>query len=80
MGVDDFKHRKGRFFCANFQTRSLRHIGWGGTNCARADHGTGIREVNEASFIDASNGEDDFGSYGDTGLPTNSAPLYLWIR
>ena len=68
------------FFVQIFKRDHYGAIGWGGTNWARADHGTGIREVNEASFIDASNGEDDFGNYGDTRLQTNSGPLYLGIR
>jgi len=59
---------------------SVMMIGGGGTNCARADHGIGVTEVNEASFIDASNGEGDFGNYGDNGAQTNSYSLNLWIR
>ena len=59
---------------------SVMMIGGGGYNCARADHGIGVTEVNEASFIDASNGEGDFGNYGDNGAQTNSYSLNLWIR
>ena len=51
-------------------------IGGGGTSCSRADHGIGITEANEASFVDAN--ELDFGNEADT--PTHGYSLNLWIR
>ena len=62
---------------------SVMMIGGGGTNCARADHGIGVTEVNEASFIDASIGEGDFGNFtaaGNAGVLPKSYSLNLWVR
>ena len=53
-------------------------IGGGGTSCSRADHGIGVTEVNEASFVDSSNGESDFGNDGQA--TTQGYSLNLWIR
>ncbi|KAL9961231.1 hypothetical protein ACROYT_G030136 [Oculina patagonica] len=53
-------------------------IGGGGTSCSRADHGIGITEANEASFVYSESGEADFGSNGGTG--TTAYSLNLWVR
>ena len=53
-------------------------IGGGGSNCARADHGIGLTEANEASFVDGGHGESDCGN--DAGSPDASYSLNLWIR
>ena len=58
-------------------------IGGGGSRCARADHGIGITETNEASFFDlgSSATEYDFGYDALTNnAPTQSYSLNLWIR
>ena len=47
-------------------------IGGGGKNCARADHGIGITEANDASFKFSL--EYDFGY-----VATKSYSLNLWI-
>ena len=58
-------------------------IGGGGKDCDRADHGIGITETNEASFVDPSDHqtEYDFGYDACTwSPPTQSYSLNLWIR
>ena len=52
---------------------SVMMIGGGGNNCARADHGIGITEADEASFRYGS--ENDFGYIAEA-----SYSLNLWIR
>ncbi len=51
-------------------------IGGGGAKCLRADHGIGITEANEASFVYSA--EMDFGS--DAGSGTIDYALNLWVR
>ncbi len=53
-------------------------IGGGGNECARADHGIGITEANEAS-LDNGTGENDFGFDGGS-TQSQSYSLNLWIR
>ena len=53
-------------------------IGGGGSSCSRADHGIGVTEANEASFVDSSQGESDFGNGASASSPGYS--LNLWIR
>ena len=58
-------------------------IGGGGSGCNRADHGIGITETNEASFVELSGSptEYDFGYDAHKGTaPTQSYSLNLWIR
>ena len=58
-------------------------IGGGGSSCARGDHGIGITETNEPSFVDlrSSATEYDFGYDAQTkNAPTQSYSLNLWIR
>ena len=58
-------------------------IGGGGKDCARADHGIGITETGQASFVDldTSETEYDFGKDANTGnAPSQSYSLNLWIR
>ena len=58
-------------------------IGGGGSSCNRADHGIGITETNDASFVELSGSETeyDFGYEANTGTaPTQSYSLNLWIR
>jgi len=62
---------------------SVMMIGGGGKDCNRADHGIGITEANEASFVEAGGSETeyDFGYDANTGnAPTQSYSLNLWIR
>ena len=58
-------------------------IGGGGSSCERADHGIGITEANEASFVEdgGSATEYDFGydALSNT-APSQSYSLNLWIR
>ena len=57
-------------------------IGGGGKGCQRADHGIGITETNNASFLDREGkGERDFGNeawYSTTITKTYS--LNLWVN
>ena len=58
-------------------------IGGGGNGCKRADHGIGITETNDASFVEISGSptEYDFGYDALKGTaPTQSYSLNLWIR
>ena len=58
-------------------------IGGGGDGCNRADHGIGITEADQASFVEPSGiyTEYDFGYEARTGnAPTQSYSLNLWIR
>ena len=62
---------------------SVIMVGGGGSGCDRADHGIGITETNEASFVDigTSETEYDFGYNANTGSrPSTSYSLSLWIR
>ena len=63
---------------------SVMMIGGGGNGCSRADHGIGITETNEASFVEFTGGsatEYDFGYGADTYTPpSQSYSLNLWIR
>ncbi|XP_022778061.1 uncharacterized protein LOC111319582 [Stylophora pistillata] len=64
---------------------SVMMIGGGGSSCARADHGIGITEANNASFKDNKCSEQDFGYGHGHGhkFSTNLSQLYslnLWIR
>ena len=53
-------------------------IGGGGSACARADHGIGITEENEAKF-GGGTPHYDFG-YEANNSPTSSYSLNLWVR
>ena len=59
-------------------------IGGGGKDCNRADHGIGITEANEASFVEFNphdQTEYDFGNDARASKPpTQSYSLNLWIR
>ena len=62
---------------------SVMMIGGGGKVCNRADHGIGITETDDASFVELGGGqtEYDFGYDAQTGTaPTQSYSLNLWIR
>ena len=62
---------------------SVIMIGGGGSSCARADHGIGITEAAQASFMEdgGSQTEYDFGYDAETGnAPSQSYSLNLWIR
>ena len=54
-------------------------IGGGGSSCARADHGIGITEANEASFVFVDVNEHDFG-FEANNTPNISYALNLWVR
>ncbi len=53
-------------------------IGAGGGNCSRADHGIGVTEANNASFVDGGTGEADFGN--DAGQPGKGFSLNIFVR
>ena len=57
-------------------------IGGGGRGCARADHGIGITEADDASFVEdgGSETEYDFGNNSFMDPPSQSYSLNLWIR
>ena len=58
-------------------------IGGGGASCSRADHGIGITETNEASFVELTGSETeyDYGSDAQTSSPPSGTySLNLWIR
>ena len=62
---------------------SVMMIGGGGKDCSRADHGIGITEQHDASFVEAGGSETeyDFGYEAGTGnAPTQSYSLNLWIH
>ena len=59
---------------------SVMMIGGGGWRCDRADHGIGITEVNEGSFLETGEGEKDFGYAADGSSSAQSYSLNLWIR
>ena len=62
---------------------SVMMIGGGGNSCERADHGIGITEANEASFVEegGSETEYDFGYDAQSNTaPSQSYSLNLWIR
>ena len=64
---------------------SVMMIGGGGIGnpCKRADHGIGITETNEASFIELGRDETeyDFGYDASTGnAPSKAYSLNMWIR
>ena len=62
---------------------SVMVIGGGGSACARADHGIGITEHPDASFVDPGTKESeyDFGYDANTNnAPSRSYSLNLWIR
>ena len=58
---------------------SVMMIGGGGDAGSRADHGIGITEANQASFLETGQGENDFGYPADASS-TQSYSLNLWIR
>ena len=62
---------------------SVMMIGGGGSDCSRADHGIGITEANEASFVenDSDPTEYDFGYDAQAeDTPSLSYALNLWVR
>ncbi len=63
---------------------SVMMIGGGGFDCERADHGIGITEANNASFVEETYGgqtEYDFGYDAFIyNAPSQSYSLNLWIR
>ena len=72
------------FWCDwNAGDGSVLMIGGGGSSCARADHGIGITEHNDASFVDTGGSETeyDFGYDANTAnVPSQSYSLNLWIH
>ncbi|KAL9962306.1 hypothetical protein ACROYT_G031394 [Oculina patagonica] len=73
------------FWCDWDYDGSVMMIGGGGKACKRADHGIGITEVGEASFIEGSDQEYNFGYCPAEGSCSGSATsqsysLNLWIR
>ena len=63
---------------------SVMMIGGGGSSCSRADHGIGITEADNASFVELMGGSEteyDFGYAASTAYaPSQSYSLNLWIR
>lgn len=59
-------------------------IGGGGSRCPHADHGIGITETDQASFVEkgGSETEYDFGYNADTGSSyiSTAYSLNLWVR
>ena len=51
-------------------------IGGGGSSCSRTDHGIGITEADEASFVISGSNEYDYGQNGGS----QSYSVNLWIR
>ena len=77
------------FWCHWGSDGSVMMIGGGGSGCGRADHGIGITEAYEASFVEkgklgSSGIELDFGHNGDSSSPRfrvdSGYSLNLWIR
>ena len=69
------------FWCDWDGDGSVMMIGGGG-RCSRADHGIGITEADDASFVEDSDAtEYDFGhDAGSKSPPSFSYSLNLWIR
>ena len=71
------------FWCHWKYDGSVMMIGGGGSNCSRADHGVGITETAQASFVEAGGSETeyDFGYDAKTvNAPSQSYSLNLWTR
>jgi len=71
------------FWCDWTHDGSVMMIGGGGSDCERADHGIGITETDDASFVEEGDSETeyDFGYDARTGTaPSQSYSLNLWIR
>ena len=73
------------FWCDWIYDGSVMMIGGGGDACSRADHGIGITEAQEASFIQRPDSEIDieydFGYDAENGtIPSQSYSLNLWIH
>ena len=58
-------------------------IGEGGISCARTDHGIGITETDDVSFVDFGNEQTEY-HFGYNALkgsaPSQGYSLNLWIR
>jgi len=72
------------FWCDWYGDGSVMTIGGGG-NCSRADHGIGITETNDASFVESGSSETEYDFGNDAGSQNESVPsqaysLNLWIR
>ena len=72
------------FWCDWYGDGSVMMIGGGGS-CKRADHGIGITETNDASFIESGGSETEYDFGYNAGSPNESVPsqaysLNLWIR
>ena len=71
---------------ANWGDGSVMMIGGGGNSCNRADHGIGVTEANNASFIEVGGivqTEFDFGNTArsaNKSVPSQAYSLNLWIR
>ena len=72
------------FWCDWIGDGSVMMIGGGGSSCSRADHGIGITESGDASFVYKSvehGTEYDFGCEALTAtVPSQAYSLNLWIR
>ena len=72
------------FWCEWAYDGSVIMIGGGGKTCERADHGIGITETDDASFVESGDGqgtEYDFGYNADTNAAlSQSYSLNLWVR
>ncbi|XP_068679018.1 uncharacterized protein [Montipora foliosa] len=68
------------FWCDWSGDGAVLMIGGGGATCNRADHGIGITEANQASFV-ATPPEHDFGNRAEgTRAPAKSYSLNLWLH
>ena len=75
------KANKIGFWCDWAYDGSVMMIGGGGPGCYRADHGIGITETDEGSFVEGSQIEYDFGYDATTDTaPSQSYSLNLWVR
>ena len=71
------------FWCEWYADGAVMMIGGGGSSCARADHGIGITEANEASFTEGNLAEYDFGYNENEGGDSHQSSPYalnLWVR
>ena len=70
------------FWCDAYSRGAVMTIGGcgGGTRCVRADHGIGVTEADEGSFVDDQHEDEyDYGNYPfSTPLPTYA--LNMWVR
>ena len=72
------------FWCDNYEGSVMMIGGGGDSSCSRTDHGIGITETNDASFVEEGNSYESEYDFGYDALTKNTPSKYyslnLWIR